>query len=423
MNVWYFHHYATPQSISGLHRPYEFGKYFVKEGHKLTVFASSYLHYADENIITDNKKYCKKTYDGIDAIYIKTNGYKGSGTKRVINMFAFYKGLKKTIKSLVKSGVEKPDVIIASSPHPLTMMAGNSIAKKLGVPCICEVRDFWPEVFFLGGRLKKNGLLGKFLLKQEKKIYTKCTSLVFLKEGDHNYIKENKWDKESGGPIPMSKCYYVNNGVDIESFDVKTKQESFNDEHLDSNKKTIIYCGTIRPINNVEILVDVAKYLDEDTQILIYGSGSCEDKIRQRIKEEGVKNVFLKGYIQNQKVPYVLSKSTLNILNYSGKNYNWSRGNSSNKLFEYLASGKPVLSTVKMGYDILERYDCGVSDEEGTAESIAKKILEIVNLPKEEYETKCKNARKAAINFDIKNLSKDYLSVISKTIENFKTNN
>ena len=73
-----------------------------------------------------------------------------------------------------------------------------------------------------------------------------------------------------------------------------------------------------------------------------------------------------------------------------------------------------------MGYDILEKYDCGVSDEEGTAESIAKKILEIVNLPKEEYEKKCENARKASIDFDIKILAKDYLAVINKTIENFK---
>jgi glycosyltransferase involved in cell wall biosynthesis len=417
MNIWYFHHYATPSSIAGLHRPFEFGKYFIQSGHKVTVFASSYLHYKDDNVIDGKERYIKKIYDSIDTIFIKTKGYKGSGIKRVLNMYAFYKGLKKAYKKLLKNGSEKPDVIIASSPHPLTMMAGNSIAKKLGIPCICEVRDFWPEVFFLSKRLKKDSLIGRYLLKKEKQIYKNCTSLVFLKEGDHTYITDNKWNKQQGGPIDMSKCYYINNGVDLSSFQVKANGVNFKDEQLDSDKFKVIYCGTIRPINNVEILVDVAKIVGDKVQILIYGTGNCEEKIRDRIEKEGVSNLFLKGYIENSKVPYVLSKSSLNILNYSKNDYNWSRGNSSNKLFEYFASGKPVLSTVKMGYDLLEKYGCGVSDEIGTPESISEKILGILNLSKEEYQKMCDNAKKAAEDFDIKNLAREYLGVIEKTID------
>jgi glycosyltransferase involved in cell wall biosynthesis len=215
----------------------------------------------------------------------------------------------------------------------------------------------------------------------------------------------------------MSKCYYINNGVDLSSFQVKANGVNFKDEQLDSDKFKVIYCGTIRPINNVEILVDVAKIVGDKVQILIYGTGNCEEKIRDRIEKEGVSNLFLKGYIENSKVPYVLSKSSLNILNYSKNDYNWSRGNSSNKLFEYFASGKPVLSTVKMGYDLLEKYGCGVSDEIGTPESISEKILGILNLSKEEYQKMCDNAKKAAEDFDIKNLAREYLGVIEKTID------
>ena len=76
MNIWYFHHYATPSSISGLHRPFEFGKYFVQSGHKVTVFASSYLHYKDDNVIDGKERYIKKIYDSIDTIFIKTKYYK-----------------------------------------------------------------------------------------------------------------------------------------------------------------------------------------------------------------------------------------------------------------------------------------------------------------------------------------------------------
>ena len=409
MNIWYLHHYATPDSLPGLHRPFEFGKYFIEEGNNLTVFSSSYLHYSGENMILGNEKYKLVNYDGIQTVFIRTRGYSSSGIKRVMNMFDFYKRLKTN---------GKPDVIIASSPHPLTMMAGNELAKHFGVPCVCEIRDFWPEVFFQGGKIREKGLLGRILLRGEKSIYKKATALLFLKEGDHQYIKDHKWDMDSGGPIDMKKCFYVNNGVDISLFD--KRKEDFPAKREKNGKFTVVYCGTIRPVNHVDILVDVGKLLGSDYQILVYGSGNCVESIQKRIKEEGVNNVFLKGYVDNKQVPGILSSSDLNILNYSAKDYNWSRGNSSNKLFEYLASSKPVLSTVKMGYDILERFECGVSTEDCKAELIAECIKKVKYLPSERYNSMCENARLASKQFDIPKLSRDYLNVLDLVLKSYK---
>ena len=79
------------------------------------------------------------------------------------------------------------------------MLAGLKIARKYKIPCICEIRDFWPEVFFFGGKLKEKSLLGRLLLAGERYIYTKADALTFFKEGDHTYIQEKKWDIEHGG--------------------------------------------------------------------------------------------------------------------------------------------------------------------------------------------------------------------------------
>ena len=129
----------------------------------------------------------------------------------------------------------------------------------------------------------------------------------------------------------------------------------------------------------------------------------------------------MKGYIENKYIPYILSKSNVNILNYSSEKYNWSRGNSSNKMFEYLASGKPVISTVKMGYDILERYDCGISTEHCDGENIAKSINEIKNLSQEQYEQMCINARNAAKEYDMPVLADKYLTIINEVVTKYKT--
>ena len=422
MNIWYFHHYATPYELPGLHRPFEFGEYFNKQGHKTTVFTSSYLHYASSNMIDDRSKYLLKEYDGINTVFIKTCGYENSGSKRVINMFQFAVRLSKIAKEYAKKN-DKPDVIIASSPHPFTMLAGLKIAKRFGVPCICEVRDFWPEVFFYGGKLKEKSILGKMLLCGERYIYTKADGITFLKEGDHTYIQEKGWDIEHGGKINMDKCIYVNNGVDIKLYDKRVNEFVFDDTDFDEDKFTVVYCGTIRPVNNVDLILDTAKLLGDEYRFLIFGTGNCVDALRKRINDEQINNVMLKGYVDNRLIPSILSHSSLNLLNYSGLSYNWSRGNSSNKLFEYLASGKPVLSTVKMGYDIIEKYNCGLSVEHTTPSEIAEEIRKIKKLDSNDYLDLCKNARCAAEEFDIPKLSDKYLDEINRIVKNYNLKN
>src|SRR5699024_3526532 len=96
----------------------------------------------------------------------------------------------------------------------------------------------------------------------------------------------------------------------------------------------------------------------EDIKFLIYGSGNEKNRIKNRISDEKIHNVILKDRVDKKYIPFILNQSSINLLNYSQKQYNWKRGNSSNKLFEYLASGQPVLSTVKMGYSFIEKYDC-----------------------------------------------------------------
>ena len=422
MNIWYLHHYATPYEIPGLHRPFEFGEYFNKKGHKTTVFTSSYLHYSSKNMIEDNSKYLVKKYDGVDAVFVRTCGYENSGSKRVINMLQFGRKLHGIAKEYAKKN-GKPDVIIASSPHPFTMLAGLKIAKKFKIPCICEVRDFWPEVFFFGGKLKEKSFLGKILLAGERRIYTKADGITFLKEGDHTYISDRCWDVEHGGSIDMDKCIYVNNGVDIQLYDKRIKEYSYEDIDFSHEKFTVVYCGTIRPVNNVDLILDTAKILGEEYCFLIFGTGNCVENLQKRIDDEKIKNVKLKGYVDNKFIPSILAHSSLNLLNYSGTAYNWSRGNSSNKLFEYLASGKPVLSTVKMGYDIIERYNCGASVEKTTPEEIAKEIRKIKELNSAEYTALCKNARIAAEDFDIPMLSDKYLDEINRIITKFNSKN
>ena len=251
------------------------------------------------------------------------------------------------------------------------MVAGIRIAKKLDIPCVCEVRDFGLK--FLWGQIKE-GFIGKLLVKGEHWIYKNSDAIIFLKEGDFTYITDNKWDISQGGDINLEKCYYINNGVDINDFNKKMNSNILADEDLNSGKFNVVYTGAIRPVNNVGNILDTAKLLkyNKEIQFLVYGEGNQSGILKQRVIDENLTNVKMKGFVDKKYIPYVLSKSSVNILNYSQSKYNWSRGNSSNKLFEYMASGKPIISTVRMGYSPIEKYQCGLSLEEDTPECLAK---------------------------------------------------
>lgn len=418
-NIWFFHHYATPPTLTGLTRPYDFSKQLLKMGHKATVFASSYLHYSNEQLINNGDLYIKDNSSGVPFIYVRTHSAKGNGLNRVINMFDFAKNLYKVAKKEAKLN-GKPDVIIASSPHPLTMIVGNYLGKKLNVPCICEVRDFWPEVFFYNGVTEEDSFLGKLLLRGEKWIYENASGLIFLKEGDFNYLLEHNLTKENGGKIDLSNVFYINNGIDLQKFKENLINNQLIDNDLDNNKFKVIYVGAIRPVNDVGFLVDTANKLkNENIEFLIFGDGNEKKELQNRVKLLNLDNIIFKGYVDKKFVPYILSKSSVNILNYSNKRYNWSRGNSSNKLFEYLASGKPVISTVKMGYSIIEKYKCGSEIENFDSKSLANEIMKYKKMDKEKYNSICENAKMSAQNFDFLLQTKNLLRAINATFDNY----
>ncbi len=401
--------------MSGLTRPHSFAVKLKEKGYNVRIFSSAFLHYTGENLIENNDLYIEKNFDDIPWVFVKTSPYSSNGLKRIFNWFEFYFNVKKAVKKLVKE-YGCPDVIYASSPHLFTMLAGIELGRKYKKECVCEVRDLWPEAIFTVGQSSEKSFVGKTLMALERYIYIKADKLVFTKEGDVDYIKEHNWHKEGGGKIDLAKTYYINNGVDIELFNRQIEENILNDEDLNSGKFNVVYVGAIRLVNNVGNILDTAKHLldNDDIRFLIYGDGNELDALKKRVEDENIKNVIFKGRVDRKYIPYVLSKSSLNILNYSATMYNWSRGNSSNKLFEYMASGRPVVSTVKMGYSIIDKYNCGFELENSNSEEFSKLILKCYNMSDEERKTIGENAKKGALDFDFNSLTEKFIEMIEK---------
>ena len=402
-------------------RHYWFADQLKKRGHEVTVFcANTYLN-GEYAIALEKEKFAIRELYDIPFVFVKTITSQGNGIDRIKNMGFFYKNLFPSTKAYAKK-YGKPDVIVASSVHPLTMIAGIQIGKKMQVPCICEIRDLWPEAIFQFGKAKENSLLGRALIRGEHWIYKKADALIFTKEGDTDYLKERGWTTSQGGDIDLNKCHYINNGVDIVACEERSRLMQMDDPDLNDDRKfNITYVGTIRPVNNVGNLLDTAKLIKAkegyaDVQFLIYGDGNELPNLQERVKNEKLDIVKLKGYVNRQYVPYILSKSSINMLNYSQGQYNWSRGNSSNKLFEYMASGKPIISTVHTGYSIIKKYNCGVELDEDTPEALAKEIIRFHDMDVAQRDEIGRNAKNGAKDFDFSVLTDKLLKVIEGVV-------
>lgn len=407
-------HYATNTFFDHGGRHYYFAKYLMREGYDVTVFCASTVHNSDKNIEVPSGKYTVDFVDGIPYVFVKTPSYTGNGKKRIQNMFSFYRNLFPVTKSYGKE-TGWPDVILASSVHPLTLVAGIKIAKRLGIPCICEIRDLWPESLVAYGILKSKSIITNILYKGEKYIYKHADKIIMTWPGGYDYIVERGWNKQ----IPSGKVQCISNGIDLESFQYNLKNYIYDDDDLkNSSIKKFVYAGSIRKVNNISILINAVEVLNrkgfEDKFILlIYGDGTEREQLGQCIREKKIQNVKLKGKVEKNFIPSILSQSDISILHNTSTPLD-RFGQSQNKFFEYLAVGHPVLMTYSVNYSICRKMECGIEIEHQVPEEIAEAMELLINIPNHQYQIYCENSKKAAEKYDFAMLTDRLIQIMEE---------
>ena len=413
--IWIMNHYAGQMYFNKGGRHYWFAKYLKRNGYEPVVFASNAMHGSEEFYYSDKRLFFEKNATEIDVpfVFIKSRTYKGNGIKRVLNMIDFYRNVKRAAPKYVKKYAE-PDIILASSVHPLTMIAGLQLAKRYNVKCICEVRDLWPEAIVAYSKnLNKFKLFTWCLYRGERWIYKNADALIFTQEGGAEYIREKGWSSEQGGPVDMKKVYHINNGVDLEAFDANKQNYWLDDVDLDdSSIFKVIYAGAIRRINNLGIVLDIAKEIQNpQIKFYIYGDGEELEFLTKRVKNEKITNVIFKGNVNKQYIPSIVSRADLNLVHWE-MNMLLHVGESYNKAFEYFAAGKPVFYTVRPGYSIAERYQCGKITDGFEIKDLVNGIEKMACMSQEEKDVMSKNARKTAELYDFTNHTEQLMKII-----------
>ena len=408
--IWLVNKYAMPPQYESRLRTIKFAHYLQEMGYKVTIFGSSVMHNMDLDLIEDKSKFIERQYGDLNFVHIKSCQYKRTaGVTRVWSEIQFHYRLVKLAKQF-----EKPDLIVATT-FPLFTNPILNYCKKNGIKYITEILDWWPDDFVDFGLVSAKNPVMKYLFWRAKKNYVDSDATVFSIEGRCEYLRDKKWDKAQGGPVDLSKMYYINNGVDLKDFDSWVNQYSINDDDLKSEKKRILYLGSVRLANNVGQFIKAAELLKErdDTEFLIYGNGDDREPLIKYCQDHQLKNVKFKDkWIDPKYVPFVLSKSYLNILNYTkgfGK-----YGISSSKMFQYMAAGRPIVCNVDIMYSTIVKHNIGICHDMKNDQDYADAIQTILDLPVDEYQKMCERAREAVKEYDYPYLTKQMAEVIEK---------
>ena len=403
MRIWLIDHYAVPPQYYPLARQTIFAKHLMQKGHEVLIIAASTVHNSSINLIEGEEEYIEQTVDGVHYLLIRCRQYKGNGLRRFANMMEFAYKLPKICDRL-----PRPDAIVSCSMTLFACAEGLKLSKKYGCRKIAQITDLWPESIVVYNIAKPYHPVVVALRCLEKWIYKNADAIIFSMEGAYDYIVHRRWEKA----VPREKVYYINNGVDLKDFAENRARFPADDaELLDPGVFKVVYTGSIRKANRIDLLVDAAALIEESKiKILIWGAGEELDELREIVDRRGIRNVSFKGRVDKKKIPSILSNSDALFLDPFDEKIS-RYGISSNKLFEYFASGKPILMSKLPGHNPADGYHCSITYV-NSPEDVARAIQQLFSFSEQEKEAMRTGALKAAEAYSYDVLSEKLESIL-----------
>lgn len=252
---------------------------------------------------------------------------KKSFFKRFVGEILYSKKLKKIYKNIgnVDSIFIESTVILSYYTKPLR--------KIFNCPIIYNCQDIFPENAAILKIIKKDGFLYKWFSKIQNKGYMMADKIITISQEMKETLINTGVDKE--------KISFTYNWGTIGEYDKSNDDELMKYVNFNHEKFTVLYAGNIGYAQNVEIILEVAKIINnQDIIFYIVGSGSLESELKKKILEYGLKNVNIFGMVPQKLSINLYSKADLNYISLKSGIIKTAMPS---KIPNIIASNKPII--------------------------------------------------------------------------------
>ena len=308
----------------------------------------------------------------------------------------FLRAIRYLIVNLVFiwKGLWTPTDLIFVHSTPPTQGAMAAILKKFKrVPMVYNLQDIFPDSLVNTGMAKQDSLLWKIGRVIERFTYKNADKIIVISED----FKQNIIAKG----VPIDKIELIYNWVDENAVvNIERDQNRLFDKYgLDRNRFYITHCGNIGLTQNMDMLLEAAKELEQHSDIvfILVGDGAYKAEVENKIAEKDIKNVKLLPFQPYEDISYVFSMGDVGLI-ISKKNVG--QNSVPSKTWSIMSAERPILASFDIDSElssIVKQANCGLcvqADEKGAL------IDAILHLFENRYEARLmgRNGRKYILN-------------------------
>ncbi len=410
MKILYVSQHYPPEMGALAGRAAELSRRWALLGHRASVLTAFPNHPTGVVIPEYRYKFKRLFYreqvDGVDVVRTWLLPYPNRRPiERVLNYGSF------CISASVRGAfLERPDVVIGTSPPLPIAIAWYNVARIKRVPFIFEVRDLWPE-----------SLEGVGLGAEHSRIYKTVAAIVrFLyKHSDHIVVVTPAFKEylNSTWGVPLEKMSIVVNGVETDRFTpASPSREILGGFGVPEGKFIASYIGTMGMAHGLETVLEVAQILRESSPeivLLLVGEGGNREDLVRIALEHQLNNVIFTGQQPREKIPAIINSSDVCLALL--KNQEVFKTVIPTKMLEFMSCGRPVVLGVGgQAEKILREAGAGISVEAENSSAIAEAIRAMFR-DRDLRERSGRNGRAYILaNMSRERTARHYLDVLAK---------
>ena len=289
-------------------------------------------------------------------------------------------------------------------------ISGIIVSRLLRLPMILDMAECYPELLRASNENKSFSFINFFVRNPRfaetvEKFSIKRTDMIFVMvEEARQYLEQKGAD--------TAKIAIVSNTPVLETFKIS--------DYPPCNKEEvkIIYVGLVSKFRGLHhVIIAMEKLIPDypNLRFQIVGSGSYLEDLKLLVSEKKLdRYVEFSGWVDNEKVPQLINECDIGIVPH--KKCAHSDTTVPNKLFDYMAIGKPVIvSDARPLERIVTNENCGFVYKDGDTDSLADRIKALMDKNvRTTFGHNGQNAVKNKYNWDID--QKRFINAINSVI-------